>query len=64
MFSLFASMRNCLLQTALNFSPKTVPNQGEPELNLAYFVGDGAAGAEGADDAGTAAGALGAVGIA
>jgi hypothetical protein len=61
MFSLFASMRNCLLQTALNFSPKTAPNQGEPELNLAYFVGDGAAGAEGA---GTAAGALGAVGIA
>ncbi len=64
MFLLFASMRNSLLQTALNFSPKTAPNQGDPGLNLAYFVGEGAAGAEGAEGAGTAAGALGAVGIA
>ena len=57
MLLLLASMRYCLLQTALNFSPKIAPNQGEPGLNLAYFVGEGAAGAE-------SAGAEGAVGIA
>jgi hypothetical protein len=49
------------MQTAFDFSPKTTQNQGEPGLNLAYFVGEGVAGAEGA---GTAAGVLGAVGIA